>query len=283
MNRVLYEGRTAYQRVAVDENACFGRGLILDDKTQSTEVDEFIYHEALVHPVMLAHPEPRDVFIAGGGEGATARETLAHDTTRSVVMVDLDREVVDLCRRYLPHFSRGAFDDPRLQLYHEDAYAYLDRTAQTFDVAIMDVPDPLEQGPAIMLYTVEFYRLLRSRLNPGGIMITHSGPTGPAFYEQCFSVVDNTLGSVFPQHYVCEAFVPSFGSTWGFSIGSLGPNPAALTAEEVDARLAARGVGELRFYDGITHRGMFSPPKYMRAALHAETRTITRDNPIFVQ
>ena len=279
---LLYEGRTAYQHVAVQDTACFGRSLVLDDKTQSTAADEFIYHEALTHPAMLAHPNPRDVFIAGGGEGATARETLAHNTVQSAVMVDLDREVVELCRQHLPDFHRGAFDDPRLELIHADAYAYLEQTDRSFDVAIIDVPDPLEEGPALMLFTVEFYRLLRSRLNPGGIMVAQSGPTGPAFYEQCFSAVANTIGDVFPQFHACEAFVPSFGSTWGFALGSLGPDPTAMGADEVDALIERRVDSELRYYDGITHRGMFSLPKYMRAALAAETRTITRDNPIFV-
>ena len=279
---VLHEGRTEFQHVSIQDTAWFGLGLILDDKTQSTSVDEFIYHEALTHPAMLAHSDPRDVFIAGGGEGATARETLAHSTVRSAVMVDLDRELVELCRRHLPDFHRGAFDDPRLELHHDDAYAYLERTDRTFDVAIIDVPDPLEEGPAVMLYTVEFYELLRQRLNPGGIMVAQSGPTGPAFYEQCFSAVANTVGAVFPQFYACEAFVPSFGSTWGFSLGSLGPDPAALGEAEVDAKITQRIDGELRYYDGITHRGMFSLPKYMRAVLAAETRTITRDAPLFV-
>ena len=279
---IVYEGRTEFQHVSIQDTACFGLGLVLDDKTQSTAVDEFIYHEALTHPAMLAHPDPRDVFIAGGGEGATAREALAHNTVRSAVMVDLDRELVELCRRHLPDFHRGAFDDSRLELHHDDAYAYLERTDRSFDVAVIDVPDPLEEGPAVMLYTVEFYKLLRRRLNPGGIMVAQSGPTGPAFYEQCFSAVANTVGSVFPHFYACEAFVPSFGSTWGFALGSLGPDPAALGAGEVDAKIARRIDGELRYYDGITHRGMFSLPKYMRAVLAAETRTITRDDPLFV-
>ncbi len=279
---IVYEGRTEFQHVSIQDTACFGLGLVLDDKTQSTAVDEFIYHEALTHPAMLAHPDPRDVFIAGGGEGATAREALAHNTVRSAVMVDLDRELVELCRRHLPEFHRGAFDDSRLELHHDDAYAYLERTDRTFDVAIIDVPDPLEEGPAVMLYTAEFYGLLRRRLNPGGIMVAQSGPTGPAFYEQCFSAVANTIASAFPRFYACEAFVPSFGSTWGFALGSLGPDPSALGAGEVDAKIARRIDGELRYYDGITHRGMFSLPKYMRAVLAAETRTITRDDPLFV-
>lgn len=282
LNDVLYSGRTPYQEVSVIEVACFGRSLVLDGKTQSTEADEFVYHEALVQPSMTAHPEPREVFVAGGGEGATIREVLSHESVNRVVMVDIDEDVVEVCRRYLPDHHRDAFDDPRLELHHTDALQFLEQTEDRFDVAIIDVPDPLEGGPAVMLFTQEFHNLLRDRLNPGGLVVAQSGPTGPAYYEQCFSAVANTVGSVFPSVYLSEAFVPSFGSTWGFVIGSLGPNLLAASAEEVDRRIAARVKGDLRFYDGITHRGMFSVPKYLRRAVAADRRIITRADPLFV-
>ena len=211
--------------MTVQDTSCFGRSLVLDGKTQSTELDEFIYHEALVHPTLISHPGPESVFIAGGGEGATAREVLAHRSVSRVVMVDIDSEVVELCRRFLPNHHQGAFDDPRLYLHHADAFAFLEESTETFDVAVVDVPDPLEGGPAWLLYTREFYELLRSRLNPGGAMVAQSGPTGPAFYRQCFAAVANTIASVFPRSFLSEAFVPSFGATWGFVTGSLGPRP----------------------------------------------------------
>ena len=282
VERVHFSGHTRYQQVTVQDTACFGRSLVLDGKTQSTELDEFIYHEALVHPALISHPGPRSVFIAGGGEGATARETLAHHSVRRVVMVDVDSEVVELCRRLLPNHHQGAFDDPRLALHHADAFAFLEESTETYDVAVIDVPDPLEGGPAWLLYTREFYELLRRRLNPGGAMVAQSGPTGPAFYEQCFAAVANTIASVFPGAYLSEAFVPSFGATWGFVIGSLGPDPTGLSAAEIDDRLAARVGRALRYYDGTTHRGMFSVPKYLREAQSAEDRVITRANPLFV-
>ena len=112
VERVYYSGRTPFQDVVVMEGAAFGRSLILDGKTQSTEVDEFAYHEGLVHPSMIAHPEPKSVFVAGGGEGATIREALRHKTVDRVVMVDIDREVVELCREYLPNHHQNSFDDP---------------------------------------------------------------------------------------------------------------------------------------------------------------------------
>ncbi len=280
--RVFYRGQTEYQHVEVMDGATFGRTLVLDGKTQSTEVDEFAYHEALVHPSMIAHPNPKSVFVAGGGEGATIREVMSHRSVEQVVMVDIDKQVVDLCREYLPNHHKGSFDDPRLDLHHMDALKFLEDTSLRFDVVIIDVPDPLETGPAYLLFTQEFYSLLKERLRPGGLMVAQSGPTGPAFYEQCFSAVANTVGSVFSGVYLSEAFVPSFGTTWGFVIGSIGPDPTSLSVEETDSRISDRIEGELRFLDGITLRGMTSVPKYLRKAVDAEEKIITRDNPIFV-
>ena len=282
VERVVHSGRTAYQSVLIQDTTCFGRSLVLDDKTQSTEADEFVYHESLVQPAMIAHPEPRRVFIAGGGEGATAREVLRHSSVERVVMADIDEQVVDLCRRYLGAFHQGSFDDPRLELHHSDAVTVLYESQGGFDVAVIDVPDPLEEGPAYLLFTAEFYEMARARLAPGGLLVAQAGPTGPAFYEQCFSAVANTVGSAFPAMSAYEAFVPSFGATWGFVVGSVGDDPSTLAGADVDSRLSDRGIGGLRHYDGETHTGMFSLPKYLRVAMRAERRIITRDDPLFV-
>ena len=252
IRRIYYSGRTPFQDVVVMEGEAFGRSLVLDGKTQSTEVDEFAYHEGLVHPSMIAHREPRSVFVAGGGEGATIREVLKHRTVERVVMVDIDREVVELCREYLPNHHSDSFHDPRVELIHDDCLAYLENNEESFDVFIIDVPDPLEAGPAYLLYTQEFYALLRDRMRPEGLMVAQSGPTGPSFHEQCFSAVAKTVSSVFPVVALSETFVPSFGSTWGFVIGSLGPDPASLPIREVDRRLSQRVTGDLRYFDGTT-------------------------------
>jgi spermidine synthase len=131
----------------------------LDEKIQSTESDEYIYHEALVHPSLLAHPNPKRVFIAGGGEGATAREVLRHKSVERVVMVDIDDIVCKTSKEFLPKHHRGAFDNPRYQLIIEDAKVWLQQTEEKFDVMVLDLADPVEDGPAYMLYTKEFYTM----------------------------------------------------------------------------------------------------------------------------
>jgi spermidine synthase len=282
VKRKLYDGKTSFQHVVVHDTAALGRILVLDDKSQFSEADEFIFHEALVQPSMIAHPNPKRVFIAGGGEGATAREALSHRSVERVVMVDIDKKVVELCRKHLQVFHRGTFDDPRLEVRHEDALKYLEQTKERFDVVVVDVPDPLEAGPAWQLFTQEFYRLIKRRLNPGGMMVAQSGPTGPVYAKNCFTAIAKTMESVFPVSGQCEAFIPAFQTTWGFVFGSLGPDPRRLTSAQVDKRIASRATYPLRYYDGVTHQGMFSLPKYLRDAIAAEKRVITKKTPIFI-
>ena len=283
VRRVLYQGQTRYQRVQVIETVPFGRSLVLDGKTQSSEADEWVYHEGLVHPAMVAHPQPRRVLVAGGGEGATAREVLRHASVMDVVMVDLDREVVELCREHLPNHHRGSFDDPRLHLLHEDALAYLEGVDEPFDVAVIDVPDPLEGGPAYLLYTLEFYRLVASRLAPGGLMVTQAGPAGPINVTEVFTAIHKTMSEVFPHITPYRVHVPSFGTPWGFIVGGLhgADDLPAIPAGEIDRRIASRLTSELSYYDGAAHHGLLGLPKYIRKAMAGESRIITKATPLY--
>ena len=281
VRQVLYSGQTAYQKVEVLDSSIYGRSLVLDGKTQSTERDERIYHEALVHPAMVLHPGPRAVFIAGGGEGATLREVLAHKSVESVVMLDLDQEVVDICRRFLPQHHQGSFDDPRVELGHQDAREYLSNSAQTFDVMIMDLVDPLEAGTAYLLYTEEYYEMARSRLNPGGILVTQSGPSGLLGYQECFTTIFKTLGSIFRYTVPAQAHVPAFMTLWGFTLASDSPIPS-LTDNEVNRLLNDRVEKSLLFYDGETHRGMFALPKFLRDGIQQEQRINRDSSPVFM-
>jgi spermidine synthase len=281
VRNVFYSGETAFQKVEILESDVFGRSLVLDGKTQSTEKDEFVYHESLVHPAMLCHPNPKSVFIGGGGEGGTLREVLAHDTVEQVTMLDLDREVVELCRRYLPNHHQGSFDDPRTNLLHRDARAFLEEAGDGFDVIILDLVDPLEGGTAYLLYTEEFYRIAKTRLNPGGILVTQSGPAGLLSYEECFTTIYNTLGKVFGHTTAAQVHVPAFETLWGFTLAS--DSPLLQTPEEsIDGLLSARVKKDLKHYDAETHRGMFALPKHLRNGFKSETR-INRDaTPVFM-
>ena len=281
LRAVLFSGSTAYQKVEVLDSSVFGRSLVLDGKTQSTETDEFIYHESLVHPAMLCHPEPKTVFIGGGGEGGTLREALAHRSVESATMIDLDREVVELCRAHLPNHHQGSFDDPRVTLLHEDARGYLESGGAGFDVIILDLVDPLEEGTAYLLYTDEFYRIAKARLNAGGVLVTQSGPAGLPNHQECFTTIYHTLSGVFTHTAAAQVHVPAFQTLWGFTLASDAPL-LQQREDEIEAAIARRISKELRHYDAETHRGMFAKPKYLRQGLENELR-INRDaHPVFM-
>ena len=275
----IYSGRTKFQSVDIIKTGGFGTCLILDGKIQSSESDEFIYHEALVHPAMLAHPRPERVFIAGGGEGATLREVLKHKTVKSAVMVDIDEEVVDLCRRFLPLWHEKAFNDPRTELHFVDARKYLDESSEEFDVIIIDLADPLEEGPARLLYTKEFYRLVKQRLGPAGIMSVQAESSEWANLDN-FAAIVSTLGNVFPVACPYQVHVPAFLGLWGFVSASQSLDPSALTPEEIDTRIPARISKQLKSYDGLTHQAMFTLPKHIRHQLAISKRVITDQEPI---
>lgn len=264
--------QTRFQQVEIADTPFFGRILILDGKIQSAENDEYIYHDALVHPAMLIHPQPRRVMIIGGGEGATLREILRHPSVESVVMVDIDEEVVTLCKEYLPGWHRGSFDDPRVELLHMDARLYLEENDHRFDVIISDIPEPLEEGPARRLFTRQFYTLVRERLLQGGILSLQAGDFSRPFIDAHIAVY-NTIRQVMPDVCSYRAYVPSFNTDWSFAVASRDGDPGRFDPEEIDRRIAERKL-DLAYYDGETHQGMFSIPGDIRKLRDSATTVI---------
>lgn len=280
IDTIIYTKQTAYQKVEIIDTFSYGRCLILDGKMQSSEADEFIYHEALVHPAMLTHPNPKKVFVVGGGEGATVREILRYSSVERVVMVDIDQEVVESCREHLPSWHAGAFDDPRTVLAYQDARLWLEETRETYDIIIIDISEPVEEGPAYLLYTKEFYALVTERLSPDGIISLQAGTTSAKNLLN-FTSVYQTLKQSFPVVSGYQACIPSFGLPWGFALASKQFDPQALDIKEVNQRIADRVTGDLLYYDGETHQGQFLLPKHVRREMALQDRIIEDNHPLF--
>jgi spermidine synthase len=277
----LYHARTKYQEMDIVLTGSYGKALILDGKLQSNETDEFIYHEAIVHPAFVAHPTgPERVMIVGGGEGATLREVLRHRSVKRAVMVDIDQEVVYACRRLLPSYAAGAFDDPRAELRFEDARKYLEQSRERFDAIVIDIPDPVEEGPAYLLYTTEFYQIVNERLTEHGVITLQAGTAAAHLLFNLTSVVA-TLRTAFPVVRPFVANVSAFGLPWGFALATKGPDPRALSAEEADRRLRERVDGPMRWYDGETNLGLFHLARYLREAMSTQGRIIRDNEPLF--
>jgi spermidine synthase len=278
--RTIVGAKTKYQTVEIMELASYGKALVLDGRIQSSQADEFVYHEALVHPGMLAAPAPpATALVIGGGEGATVREILRYPSIRRVVMADIDGEVVELCKQHLPEMHQGAFDDPRTEVRIEDARAYLAATRETFDYICIDLVEPLEEGPACLLFTREFYGLVRDRLSPGGTMTMQAGMTKIGEIN-FFSAVHRTLREVFPVVSGYQAFISCFGTPWGFMLAGKQGVPLAQDALTIDRLVAERVRGSLAYWDGVTHQHSFALPRHLRAAIAAETRVSTDAQPL---
>mmetsp|Transcript_23336 Transcript_23336/g.64747 ORF Transcript_23336/g.64747 Transcript_23336/m.64747 type:complete len:312 (+) Transcript_23336:156-1091(+) len=282
VSRILHTGQSEFQQVALVETPRFGKILLLDGKSQSAEFDEAVYHELLVHPAMLHHPNPKAVFICGGGEGATAREVLRHKSVEKCVMVDIDKVVCDFCRDHL-EVNKEAFADPRLELIIDDAKAQLENYPGKFDVIIGDLADPVSCGPCYHLYTAGFYKdIICNKLNPGGIFVTQSAAAGVLSHTQVFTPVNRTLQEVFPTVVPYSAHVPSFCDTWGWNMAFSSTDTQLLGSEEFEKLLSERIEGETKFLDGDSWMAAKALNKIVRSSLAVEKRVLTGDNPVFL-
>ncbi|MEZ0346652.1 MAG: polyamine aminopropyltransferase [Infirmifilum sp.] len=275
IEEILFDGRTRYQRVTIAKTGSFGLVLFLDGYAQSSEYDEFIYHESLVHPAMITHPKPRNVLVVGGGEGATIREVLKHDSVERVVMVDIDQELVELAKKYLTKWHQGAFDDPRVELVFGDGKEYIENAREKYDVVILDLTDPIKNTPGVLLYTKEFYESVKRILKPDGVMVTQA--TSTRYYIHAFAIIGNTIRTVFPYVGLYKVFVPTFYSEWGFAMGSLNRDPLSVPPDEVKHRLEKLN---LKYLDVETYTYLFKIPRYIREKMQRYTQISTLDNPL---
>ncbi|MHC1636407.1 MAG: polyamine aminopropyltransferase [Candidatus Methanospirareceae archaeon] len=273
---VICSKESKYQNILIADTYDFGKCLILDGFIQSSTIDEWRYHESLVHPPMLTHPMPRKVLIIGGGEGATAREVLRHNTVEEVVMVELDEDVINLAKEHLKDMHKGAFDDERLKIVIEEGRSFLNKQPdEAYDVIILDVTDPFSESPSRYLFTKEFYELVKRKLSADGVFVTQATST---FFtrEHCVSIY-RTVKQVFPIAYLYQTYVPSYERVWGFAMGS--KKYKVPEAEEVEEELRRRGVDGLKFYDSKAHILLFTLPKDVAEGLKKEGRILTDKEP----
>lgn len=275
--------KSKIQDIKIINTVPFGRLLIIDGHTQSSQLDEHIYHESLVHPVMLAHDNPKRVFIGGGGELATAREVLKHSSVEKLIMVDIDEQVVNFARENL--LDEWNIDwvekDSRFELVIQDAKKYLeDYKGDNFDIIILDIVDPIAAGPGVELYTKDFYDTVKLRLNKDGLFVTQAGPCGMVTHKECFTVIHNTMEKTFDNVSPYALHMPCFMELWGVIIawnGDRYKNIASVEPDEVDDKIKKRISKTLKYYDGITHRGIMNIPKFLRESIAKEERIIDSD------
>jgi len=265
--RVYYAGRSQFQDIGIIGTTVFGKMLILDGDTQSSQADERIYHEALVHPAMAGATDRSDVLILGGGEGATLREVLRHPDVRRATMVDIDGEVVELSKMYLAEWSDGAFAEPRARVIIGDALKFLAEDKDRYGVIISDLTEPLEDSPSNPLFCDEVFRNIKNRLAPGGIYVLQASTAG--FHNlSLHAKMARTLRKYYKFVVSYYTHVPAFDNDWAFIACSDRLDLARLDEGEIEP-YCAKLQGENFFYDAQTHRRIFALQLYLRRALAA--------------
>jgi len=222
VENVLFKHKSAFQEIMVITNPHFGRMLILDGVVQVTDRDEYMYHEMLTHPAMHAHPDPRTVVVVGGGDGGIVREVLKHKSVEKVYLVEIDAEVVEVCRRFFPYVA-GGLDDPRVEIRPMDGAKFLADADFPADVVIVDSTDIV--GHARSLFAQEFFKnVLRCLRDRNGIYVSHTESIH--FHLPMARQVNEALKNVFPVLKVYSAPIATYaGNWWCFVIATRGIDP----------------------------------------------------------
>jgi spermidine synthase len=259
----LYEEKTAFQHMMLVDTWHYGKMLLLDGMVQTTEKDEFFYHEMMAHVPMVSHPAPKSVLIIGGGDGGVLREVLRHPGVEKAVMVEIDPKVVDFSRKYFPMINNGAFDDPRAELIFADGAVFVEKTDRTFDVAIIDSSDPI--GPAEILFTADFYSRVKNLLNPGGIMVCQAGSLQMQEGEQ--RQVHDILRDIFQFHEFYLYTVPTYiGGLFTSVFCSDQIDPSKIPFETLNERYKALAL-ETKYYNPGIQVGAFSIPGFLKSVI----------------
>ena len=267
ISRLLHEERTEYQHILLFENAVMGRVLALDGVVQTTEKDEFCYHEMIVHVPILAHGKARRVLIIGGGDGGAAEEVFKHRSVESATLVEIDRTVIELSKRYLGAISDQAFEDPRLDLVIADGCQFVAESDARFDVIIVDAPDPI--GPGAALFSIEFYRGCKRCLAPGGVLVTQNGVPFIQVTELRDSMT--ALAALFADARSYVTHVPVYvggpmAIGWASDKTKLWRTPL-----ETLARRFENSAIETRYYTPAVHQASFALPRYVQELVdHAQ-------------
>ena len=265
VGEIYYREKTDLQDLMIFENPRFGKVMSLDGAVQTTEKDEFIYHEMFVHVPVLAHGDVKRILIIGGGDGGAARQAMKHKDV-DVTLVDIDRTVIDLSIKYMPSVSGGAFDNPRMNLVVADGCKFVKETDEKWDVIIIDSTDP--HGPGEVLFTQEFYTDCRTCLSDGGVIVTQNGV--PFVQADELRNSYDRLGALFQDVSFYMATIPSYvGGPLAFGWATDNPKLRKLDLGTLAERYFAAEI-ETDYYTPEVQQASFVLPLYVQKILTEE-------------
>lgn len=272
----LFSKKSQFQKIEVFEHDFFGKVLRIDGCFQTSELDEYLYHEPLVQFALFSHPHPKKVLIIGGGDGGSLKEVTKHKDLVNITMVELDKDVVDVSKKFLNKINKNSFSDNRVNILYQDGIKYLEETKETFDVIILDLTDP--SGESLKLYTKEFYENVKNRLNEMGIVSLHT--ESYLFYPKVFGRIISTLKSVFRHVSAHGNDVPLYGGTISFALCSEDINFDKLEISEIEIRQKVKGVYGLKYFTPDLFIASLKLPRYVEDIVSQKNEIITLKNPL---
>jgi len=271
---VYFEGtlverrQTPFQLLEVYETPELGRIFRLDGFNMTSERDEFFYHENLVHPAAVAHPDPKRALVIGGGDGGSSEELLKHPSLDVVHMAELDPVVIEIAKAQFQKVHHGVFDNPRLKVTVGDGLAYLRETPERYDLVCMDLTDPV--GPSVELYSPATFALAKAAMTANGALTLHLG--SPFSHPQRVRQTLGSLRQVFAKVTPYFVHIPLYGSIWGFACASDVLEPKSLSEADVERVIRERRLTDLQYYNGETHRAVLAIPNYVKALVARSVR-----------
>lgn len=253
VTKTIYTTKTKYQDLAILETKQFGKMLVLDGAVQTTIADEFCYHELIAHVPLFTHPNPKKVAVIGGGDGGVIREILKHDEVEKAYLIEIDQEVIEASKKYLPEIS-CALDDKRAEVIITDGIKFVSEHKNMFDVIIVDSTDPV--GPAVGLFESNFYQAVYECLKEDGLFVAQT--ESPFYDQELIRNVFHSIKSIFPITRLYLGFIPTYPSgLWSFTMGSKKYDPL-----ETDISKIKRI--DTKYYNPELHKALFALPTFVQ-------------------
>jgi len=269
LKRVLYSKESKYQKIEVVETNK-GIALILDGLVQIHEDDEYIYHESLIHPTLVSVDHPRSALIVGGGDGCAARELLKDVDIKEITLVDLDKDVIEVSKKFLKKINEGSLENKKVKVVVGDGRKFLEKTRNKYDIIVIDATDPTPSGPSLLLYSRQFYEIVKSKLEDGGAFVTQATVFGSNQYTRIYSTVKKVFGSAICSH----SFVKSFGDDWGFIMATKSGKIETREKDEVELWIKSKLRKTPKYLNGETYAANFSIPNEVRKKIEKGSKII---------
>lgn len=256
--------QSAFQEIQIFETPDFGKAMRIDGAMMTTEQDEFLYHEVLVHPAAISLKHLKNVLIIGGGDGGSSEEILKYRSVEQVTLCEIDPAVIALARAHLSSIHRDVFEDSRIQIQHADGFAFIKNYAENYDLILLDLTDPIAPNGSNLAQpcmSVEFFQDCHRALNAQGAMVLHLG--SKFYHAERYHATLAKLNNIFDRVRPFANFIPSYGALWSFAVALKGQqsldeiDPYLQNETSINESLRMKDIQGLQYYDGARHMAIF--------------------------